>query len=341
MAKSSRHNRPQPVPDSRDVAHDRKARATGKAAAVSVVAAPAPPKAISVDIAPSPDAGEAVSLHQQANMLEVVDKASHVEALEFLRGAKQLKRKIEDHWTRITRSVDDLKRNLLDLKRGDLAPVEAAIAVLDTRVVTFVNAEQRRIRDEEDRQRRENEERARQKLADDLARQEQEALDLEAQSPALSAREQAFADAFFALGPQGVPSFEQAGAIARRVGYKNPIDTATKLLATPKILDYLASKRAAAALREQAAATKRAPLVVDAPVVESNLGKVAGTRMVTSYSCEVVDLEELIGAIRRGGDPKTVKPDNVYLNRQAEMLKEAFEGAYPGCRLVKRQTVAG
>ena len=92
--------------------------------------APAPPPArpaVQLDIQPSPDAGEAITLRQQATQIVIVDKASHTRALEFTRGAKQLKRKIEDHWMRITRNVDDLKRNLLDLKRADLEPVEAAL----------------------------------------------------------------------------------------------------------------------------------------------------------------------------------------------------------------------
>ena len=152
---------------------------------------PTPPKAkaLSVDIAPSPDAGEAITLRQQAAMIVIDDRASHTQALEFVRGAKQLKRKIEDHWVRITRNVDDLKRNLLDLKRADLEPVEMALTQIDGRIVDYVNAEQRRQREEEDRQRKANEAQARLDRERELARQEQEAADLEAQSPTLSARE--------------------------------------------------------------------------------------------------------------------------------------------------------
>jgi hypothetical protein len=297
-----------------------------------------PSKAVSVDIAPSPDAGEAITLRQQAMMIVVNDKPSHTEALEFLRGAKQLKRKIEDHWSRITRSVDDLKRNLLDLKRADLEPVESAIASLDTRVVAYVQTEQRRIREEEDRQRRANEEQARKDREKELADQEAEALRLEAQSPKLSAREQAFVDNYvFGLGTRGDGKRSAATA-----GFKNPHDTAAKLLATPKILDAIASKRAAIEIRTQAAAVKEQPLTVAAPSVESNLGRAAGTRMVTSYSCGDVDLDALFQAAILNPDlRRAFSPNTVYLNQQARALRESFESVYPGCSLVKSTTVAG
>lgn len=296
---------------------------------------PLPPKskAVSVDIAPSPDAGEAITLRQQAAMIVVDDKASHTEALEFIRGAKQLKRKIEDHWSRITRSVDNLKRDLLDLKRADLEPVELAIASLDTRVVAYVTAEQRRIRAEEDRQRRANEEQARKDRERELARQEQEALDLEAQSPALSARETVFVSQMI-LGSAPDRAAEFAG-------YKGSVNQANKLMATQKIVDAIATGRAAREIRQQAEAVKAQPLTVAAPAVESNLGRAAGTRMVTSYSCEVVDLNALIGAVLQGGDRRALTADTVYLNKQAVMLKDSFESVFPGCRLVKRTTVAG
>lgn len=307
------------------------------------VAPPVPAADTFIDLKPSPDAGEAVTVRQQAAMIVVDSKESHTEALEFLRGAKQLKRKIEDHWSRITRNVDDLKRTLLDLKRRDLEPLEAAIDTLNGRIVRFVEAEQERQRIEADRRRREAEEQARKDREIELARQEQEALDLEAQSPALSAREQQFALAWIALGPQGTPTLAQAAALAKRLAYKNPTETAQKLLATPKILDYVASQRAATALREQAEAVRRQP-VAPAPVerVESRIGKVAGTKMMTTYAAEVYDLDALITAV---GLNESLRPalaaNTVYLNKQAGMLKESFEACFPGVRLLKRTTVAG
>lgn len=304
---------------------------------------PPPPAAVAIDLKPSPDAGDGVMLRQQAAMIVVDSKETHTEALEIIRGAKQLKRKIEDHWMRITRNVDDLKRNLLDLKRRDLEPVEMAIAKLNDGIVQFVEGEQRRQREVAERDRLAREEQARKDREVELARQEQEALDLEAQSPTLSDREKQFALVWIALGPQGTPTLAQAVGVAKRLGYKNPSDTAQKLLATPKILDYVASQRAAAALREQSEAVRRQP-VVAAPAarVESQLGKVAGTKMMTTYAAEVYDLDELITAV--GLNPslrKALTANTVFLNKEAGQLKESFEACYPGCKLIKRTTVVG
>jgi len=311
------------------------------------VAKPEPAPPAMIELTPSPDAGEAITIRQEAAMITVEDKASHTQALEFVRGAKQLKRKIEDHWSRITRNVDDLKRNLLDLKRRDLEPLEVAIGLLNDRIVTYVEGEQRRAREEADRDRAAREEQARKDREKELADQEAEALRLEAQSPTLSDRETQFAMTWIALGPQGTPTLAQATGIARRLGYKNPEDTAQKLLATPKILDFVASQRAAAALREQAEQVRRQP-VIAAPAarVESKLGKVAGTRMVTTYSAEVYDLDELIAAVSMNrslqkGKNGPLAANTVFLNQEAEKYRESLESVYPGVRIVKRTTVAG
>ena len=295
-----------------------------------------PRKAVQLDIQPSPDAGEAVTLRQQAAEIAIVDKSSHTQALEFVRGAKQLKRKIEDHWMRITRNVDDLKRNLLDLKRADLEPVEAALAQIDGRIVEYVERENRRRREEEDRQRRENEERARQDRERELAEQEAEAARIEAQTETLSAREEVFVNAI--VTHHFLPS-----RAAERAGYKNPIPTSVKLLATPKIADAIASRKAAAEIRQQAEAVKQQPLTVEAPSVPSNLGRAAGTRMVTSYSCEPdVDLDALFQAAILNPDlRRAFSANTVYLNQQARALRESFESVFPGCRLHKSTTVAG
>ena len=300
--------------------------------------APAPPPArpaVQLDIQPSPDAGEAITLRQQATQIVIVDKASHTRALEFTRGAKQLKRKIEDHWMRITRNVDDLKRNLLDLKRADLEPVEAALAQIDGRIVDYVNTEQRRQREEEDRQRRANEEQARRDRDAELARQEQEALDLEAQSPKLSMRERTFVD-MVARGSEPLK-------VARIAGYKNPSEAAEKLMATPKIVDAIATAKTAMEIREQADALARQPISAPAPHVESKLGRAAGTRLVTSYSCEPdVDLDALFEAAILNPDlRRAFSANTVYLNQQARALRESFESVFPGCRLHKSTTVAG
>jgi len=288
-----------------------------------------------IELTPSPDAGEAITIRQQASMILVEDKASHVEALEFLRGAKQLKRKIEDHWSRITRNVDDLKRNLLDLKRRDLEPLEVGIELLNTRVVAYVEAEKRREQEQADKDRREREDKARRDRELELAKQEEEALRVEASSPKLSAREELFVENYMRHG--------RAKEAAMVAGFQNPAKTSAKLLETQKIIDAIEAKRVAEAIRTQASEIRRQPVVAaPAAKVESNLGKVAGTKMMTTYAAEVYDLDALITAVGLNPSLRPALAANlVHLNKQAGMLRESFEACYPGVRLIKRSTVAG
>lgn len=295
----------------------------------------APPKKASVEIelAPSPEAPEGLSLERQARALTVTDKGTHYEALEFVRGAKQLKRKIEDHWSRITRSVDDLKRNLLTMKRADLEPVEKAIEIVTAAATTYQDAEERRAREQEERNRRAAEEKAQREREQLLAKAEADALAAEENSPTLSTRENVFVG--HVLGGS------TATNAAKMAGYKDAEVQGRRLLATQKITDAIQAKRTAAAIREQAAATKQQPLdVVQPRKVEMQTAKVAGVRSTMNYRCEVLSAAELIAAVIAGTvEPEALIPNEVYLNQQARQLKEAFQ--YPGCRLVKTPGLAG
>lgn len=299
-------------------------------------APPAPPKprTMQIDVAPAPEAGEAMTLREQATALVIEDRPSHTRGLEFVRGAKQLKRKIEEHWSRITRSVDDLKKNLLDLKRQDLEPVEAAIRIADVACVDYQTRQEARERAEQDRIRRENEQRAQTERDRQLAEQEARALKLEESSTTLSARELAFVDLIIQeMGPSEA---------AKRVGYQDPSRRGIALINNPKIMDAVYAKRQAIELRKQTAATKAAPLDYQVPKVASEVAKVSGTRTVTYYSCAIDHPDKLFAALIAGTVPAdTYIPNQSELNRKASDLKDTFEAAYPGCRLVRRTSIAG
>ena len=296
---------------------------------------PAKPAQTVIDIAPSPDASQAVALRDSAVGLVIVDRASHQRGLEFIRGAKQLKRAIEEHWSRITRNVDDLKRNLLDLKRKDLDPVEAAIAIATKSTLQYQEVEDRRVREEEDRRRREAEEQAREDRERELAEQEARALRLEQDSPTLSNREAIFVEA-------KVSGLVDTSA-ATRAGFKDPMNAGIRLMNTPKIRVAIAAKRQAQAIREQAAAVKEQPLEVkETECVERHTGKVSGTRTVTTWSARVDDEDRLIEAVIAGTVPKgALMARQTFLTSQAEQLHQAFTSAYPGCTAVKKTTIAG
>jgi len=307
-------------------------------------APPATPtvRTVQFEVAPSPDAREGLTLAQQATALKITNRETHADALEFARGLKQLKRKIEDHWSRITRTVDDLKRNLLTLKREDLDPVERALEIVTSAEVAFRNERDRLERIEQDRLRREAEEKAAAERQRQAEAAERAALDAEANSPTLSAREQAFVEAFLYQDPASTGEAVRAGRAAARAGYKDPEKTGARLLATSKIQQAIAARKEALAIREQARAAASAPAPVTVPKVQTEKAKVVGVRSTTYYSAQVDDLDKLIDAVLAGTvDRKALKADDVWLNGQARQLRESFEGAFPGCSLVVKQGLAG
>lgn len=315
-------------------------------------AAPAKPepapksKPFEIDIKASPDAGEGLTIRTGASDLQVVDAESHELALEMMRGAKQLKRKIEDHWSKITRSVDDLKRTLLNLKRADVAPVDAAIEMLSGKALTYENAEKARaaaaqaVIDEQARK-----DAARQREEED-ARAEQQALEAESASGELSVRELWFVTKVSDQYPDASELLDPKFLVktCKEAGYKDAAGQVDKLLASKKIKDAIAGRRQARAIREQAAAQREQPLETTTEKVEARLGKVSGVSTRTYYSAEVFDADKLIDAVIAGTvDRMALMPNETYLNAQAVALKEAklFDPAFPGVRLKKRQGHAG
>lgn len=303
---------------------------------------PAPPAkeqaALTIDLKPAPEAGQAATLLEQASRMIVRDKVTHTTALEFVRGAKQLKRAITDHWMRITRSIDDLKRNMLTLKNQDLEPVDTAIARAESVILTYENAERERVRLEEERQRRENERRERERREREQQQLEQQALEAESSSADLSDREVEFVRAYV----HGIGSMGLGGVSATRAGYKNADAQAARLLSTDKILKAIKGLRESIELRDAMRVAKQAPVNVSAPKVESNLGKAAGVRTTVHYGGECLDFDALFEAVAAGRAPRSVLMVNgPELNAEARALKESFEQAFPGCRLIKKQGLAG
>lgn len=290
--------------------------------------------ALQIDISPSPDAPQALTLRQQAFALTVTDKDSHRAALEFVRGGKQLQRAIEEHWSRITRTVDDMKRSLLTLKRQDLEPVEEAIRVVTETANVFKDADDRRVAEENRRLREAAEAKAQADRIAELERQEAQALQFEEGSPVLSPRENVFVGHIVDRGMSPAQAASQAG-------YKDAAKAGSRLNATQKIIDAIHARRTAAAIREQAEAKRQTPLDVQ-PVrkVETQTAKVAGVRNTTYYSCTVLDAQALIAAVIAGTiEPEALMPNQTYLNDQARQQKDLFK--YPGCKLEKKTGLAG
>lgn len=303
--------------------------------------APAPPavptRKVALDITPAPEASQALQLRDQARGLRIVDKATHAEGREFLRGAKQLKRAIEEHWSRITRQVDEMKRNLLKLKAEDVDPVDEAIRIAMEPVLAYEDAEDRRVKLEEDRRRRAAEEQARKIREDELRQEEEEAQRIERDSPILSKREQAFVD-YMVIGDP------DPAIAARAAGFKDPKNDGPSLMKRQKVQDAIHAKRTANAIRTQAEAKREQPLEYRTERVEKQTARVAGTSRRAYYSAAIDHADKLIDAVIAGQSPReAVIPSQTYLNDQATQLKDAaaFAAAFPGCRLIKRDSIGG
>jgi len=297
----------------------------------------APPQRLEINLQPAPDASKALALREQARALVVQDRDSHAAALEFLRGVKALKRTIEEHWSRITRGVDDLKRNMLTLKARDLEAVEDAVKYANDTILTYETSEKRRAQEEQDRLRRQSEEQARKDREAELARLEREALKAEQTSENLSEREQAFVDAYIhGIGAAGLPE-----VAAKRAGYKDAAAQAERLMKTSKILKAIEAKRRAIEIREQAASVAEKPLEVKTQDVRPQFGKVAGTRTVTTWKAECFDVDALIDAVLRGVAPRSLLMFNqVAGNELARSIHEEVD-RIPGLRHIKTETKAG
>ena len=300
--------------------------------------------ALHVSLTPSPEQGQAVSLLQRAQGLTIVDKVTHVAGLEFLKGAKELKRKIVAHYAEIKRPLNDAKNTVLDMERRDIAPIEEAIALAERCVLTFTREQERIEREEADRRRREAEAVEQARRDKEAAEAEAAALKLEASSSVLSEREQMVVETLsrriVTHGQLTPADWLQAAKLAR---FLDPEAAARKLFRSKKIFDAVTDRAHAARIREQAEAAKAAPITVVTEKVETEIGRVAGTAVKVYYGCmENVDLLKLAEGVLSGVVPvEELQPNMPFLNSQARSLRETFPSVFPGCSLRKSQGIAG
>lgn len=307
-----------------------------------------PDTALHIALTEAPDAAQGVSLVAKAQGIIIRDKASHEACREFLKGAKALKRSIEDHYAAIKKPLNEARNTVLDMEKRHLAPVLQAIATAEKFDTEYVR-EQRRIEEETarlERERLEREEQARREK--EAAAAEAEALKLEASSNVLSEREQKFVH-FYVTGEKG-PSCVLTAAM--KAGYKDWQNQGLRLMKSEKINTAIENAIKAQRIRDEAAQKASAPLIVDVPKVESQIGTVSGTRTVTYYSCESFDTKLALRHLAERyehGDPMLKAEIERYigpalqtlLNAQARQLKTMFAQVWPGAKLGQRDGVAG
>ena len=318
--------------------------------------------ALHIALTEAPDAAQGVSLVAKAQGIIIRDKASHEACREFLKGAKALKRSIEDHYAKIKKPLNEARNTVLDMEKRHLAPVLSAIATAEKFDTEYVR-EQKRIEEETarlERERLEREEQARREK--EAAEAEKAALKLEAASEALSEREQKFV-AIMASQPAAMDVSARMGQVldaARRAGYKNPDMMVSRLGESKKINDAIVNAIKAARIRAEAELAAAKPILVDVPKVESQIGAVAGTRITTTYRVGTFDVKTVLLKLANeyGTNLALTMEINKYLvdstddderpsalrsllNSQARQAKDLFERAWPTCKLDKRQGVAG
>jgi len=248
------------------------------------------------------------------------------------------RREATNHWDARSVVFSLHKRLIAAFQRAD-RPMEDAIA-LGTRLHNdWVAAEAQRVRLEEQRKRDAHEALEREARAAELRKLEEAALEAEASSPDLSERERVFVAAFVASSRHGA----SAGNAARAAGFKNPDATASRLLATPKVIAAFAAHDRAVELRQQAAAVIAKPIVIADVTVQP---EVAASADRTTYRAELFDEGAFLAACLAPGNPYRIPARDLLTVKQAELTARARSmgeaiNHWPGVRLISNTKIRG
>lgn len=196
-----------------------------------------------------------------------------------IQAATAAKKSIVTHWE-ITSAFSRLHKRLVAVRERGVAKAELAASRAQTYHNYYLQAEKRRVQEENDRREREAEERARMQREAELRALEEKRVEAEETAPELSAREQAFVR-YFREG--------KAGRVAAQLaGYKDPVAQAARLQTSEKIRAAIRAADEADALRRQAAAKAAQPL--DVAPVERAVVNVIKTGSERSYKgAELLD----------------------------------------------------
>lgn len=333
-----------------------KATATRKAAnpppATALAPVAPPPNAalaklaqnFAIELAPFADGEKLAAFHGKASALVIVGgREAHQLALELLREGKALSRSIDDHWRKVLRWLEDRKRDVRAIMDTDLALADPHIKRLSALCVSYEEAERTRVRAEEQRQRDEQLRVATAQREQEQAEMERLALAAEGQSADLSERERAFVQRCYSSLGVDLTSDRWLNAAAQSCGFKQD-GYGVRLFKSPKVQAALDGLRQAQALRDQAAAAAEKPVEVKKVEVESNLGKVSGTRTVTTWTAECIHYRMFVEAFQRGVvDLETflemTQPSETGGNAKARAMHENLD-RIPGWRHIKKETKA-
>lgn len=278
----------------------------------------------------------ALELLDQAKAWRVNPPTNEKEDLQlqgFIRRTSEENKNVVSHWA-ITKTIHAFHKSMTTKRGIAESALEAANKTGNELHAAYKKAEEKKAAEENARRQAAAEAEAQKARDAELAAAEEEAVRREAALEGLSPRETLFVDLMFSTG-NSVES-------AKRAGFKNALKESTRLLTQPKICDALEAKRSAAVIRQQAAATKAAPLMVeDVERAAPAVSQAAGSYDRKTRSAELLDETALIEAIFAGkyGIPRTLlRIDTTALNAQARDLGELIN-RWPGVRFKETNKV--
>lgn len=301
----------------------------------------------SINLAPFPDEQAALAFKadaEQALACGLISAETHRSAQQLFRDGRRLKRAIEEHWSQVTRWLEDRKKDIRTIAAMDVEVVAPVTERLNTAILRYEEEDARRRRVQEERARQEQERQARERREADLAEMERQALAAEAASEDLSDRERAFVQRCHSSVGVNLTSERWLNDAARSCGFKQD-GYGLALFKKPKIQYAIEAMKQARALREQAAAVAEKPIEIEQPRVEAQTAKVAGVRTHTSYTAECFDFDLFIdkfvaGEVDRLTFRTLAMPCVVAGNEMARALHENLD-RIPGWRHIKKVTKAG
>lgn len=254
-----------------------------------------------------------------------------------IRLAKDQGKDITAHWT-ITGTFHTLHKRLVAGRARGEKLAEDAAAINQRLHNAYVDEQERKAREaarlEQARLDREAEAQ-RQRELDEL---EAAAVKAEASSPKLSEREEQFVSA---LTSNVIGWRDNPIKAAELAGFHNPGTAAARLMGLPKIQAAIDSAKKAAAIRQQAAAVKAAPVIAEqAEVAAPAVSKAPGVTDRITWRGEIYDEAAFVQAVISG---KFGIPLDVLTFKQAritELAQSMNEGLnrIPGARAIKNRS---
>jgi hypothetical protein len=241
-------------------------------------------------------------------------------------------KEVDTHWN-VTSLIFQFQRRLVAVRDRAGKKLDQSKAHAQQLHNEYLRLERQRVEEENRRRQEEADRLAREERERVLAELEEQALKAEATSPDLSRREELFIFEYLGLVAQGIQANAPKQA-AMRAGYKDA-SIGARLLERPKIQAAIKARHHANAIRQQASATKAAPVVAD-QVLEETVQKGSGGSDRTLKSAEVIDKAALIQAIVAGEVPlDLLQIDTVRLNQYARELGKLI-AHWPGVRYAER-----